>query len=126
MQWRLQWISKHPSLAQGGYGWVIHIKLNIFFGQYDWNAEKVLDKQKHFVLILGYYRTASDTNNIFLSDGRREMADSEFGAGSNAEKVIGLNLQSYLYSIMLKFDPDFLSLFILFLFYNFPEFPTKI
>ena len=37
---------------------------------------------------LGYYRTASDATSITLADGRREMADSEFGTGTNAEKVI--------------------------------------
>ena len=36
---------------------------------------------------LGYYRTASDATSITLADGRREMADSEFGTGTNAEKV---------------------------------------
>ena len=36
---------------------------------------------------LGYYRTASDASSITLADGRREMADSEFGTGTNAEKV---------------------------------------
>ena len=35
----------------------------------------------------GYYRTASDASSITLADGRREMADSEFGTGTNAEKV---------------------------------------
>ena len=37
---------------------------------------------------LGYYRTDDASDGILLSDGRREMADSEFGTGSNAEKVI--------------------------------------
>ena len=37
---------------------------------------------------IGYYRTDDASDGILLSDGRREMADSEFGAGSNAEKVI--------------------------------------
>ena len=37
---------------------------------------------------LGYYRTDDESDGILLSDGRREMADSEFGTGSNAEKVI--------------------------------------
>ena len=40
-----------------------------------------------FLFHLGYYRTASDANSIILADGRREMADSEFGTGTNAEKV---------------------------------------
>ena len=40
-----------------------------------------------FVFHLGYYRTASDATSITLADGRREMADSEFGTGTNAEKV---------------------------------------
>ena len=38
-------------------------------------------------VLLGYYRTASDATSITLADGRREMADSEFGTGTNAEKV---------------------------------------
>ena len=40
-----------------------------------------------FVFHSGYYRTASDASSITLADGRREMADSEFGTGTNAEKV---------------------------------------
>ena len=35
----------------------------------------------------GYYRAASDTTKITLSDGKREMLDSEFGAGENTAKV---------------------------------------
>ena len=38
--------------------------------------------------ILGYYRKEYVSDGIYLSDGRREMADLEFGAGANAEKVI--------------------------------------
>ena len=43
--------------------------------------------RKKLLFQLGYYRTASDANSIVLADGRREMADSEFGTGTNAEKV---------------------------------------
>ena len=41
-----------------------------------------------FTKKLGYYRTDDASDGILLSDGRREMADSEFGTGSNAEMVI--------------------------------------
>ena len=42
----------------------------------------------YFYTKIGYYRTDDASDGILLSDGRREMADSEFGTGSNAEMVI--------------------------------------
>ena len=38
-------------------------------------------------LHIGYYRTASNTDTITLSDGRREMTDSEFGSGAAGSLV---------------------------------------
>ena len=73
-------------MVPDGCGWVIFDFIRIYFvDDYDRGYTEFLRKKLLFQL--GYYRTASDANSIVLADGRREMADSEFGTGTNAEKV---------------------------------------
>ena len=75
-------------MVPDGCGWVIFDFIRIYFVDADQLRSRVYRIfEKKLLFQLGYYRTASDANSIVLADGRREMADSEFGTGTNAEKV---------------------------------------
>ena len=77
---------KKMRMVPDGCGWVIFNFTRIYLVD-DYDREYTEFLSKKLLFQLGYYRTASDANSIVLADGRREMSDSEFGTGTNAEKV---------------------------------------
>ena len=78
---------KKMRMVPDGCGWVIFDLTRIYLVDALLRSRIYRIFEIKLLFQLGYYRTASDANSIVLADGRREMSDSEFGTGTNAEKV---------------------------------------